>query len=401
MLQEFKDLLSKSTMREVALNGKFCRLVSYAMHPTTGNPENVILRLKWKAEDNVTGSIILREADITAGGFNPDTQTFEFFDSRGEQRSIRLWSQQTVLLPADQTARAAKPGFEPTLLSEFLRLWGRSAHFVLDEEAVRVVSSEMEPAYGAPHHIVVRVHWTVGPHRQHASLTEQNILDGRFDPARQAFVFVDRDRKPVAIQLQQPDDTIVAPSGLPATATKPMFDRFVALFEQADQISLGIGTLTPVEDFRRLPTTGEPDNPVLVVDYLERRYTRRVEFTESGIASASYSDGVFSIQTRGGWVLHVNLLRNGARLKLESAEKAVYVVVQEGGSSEELYVYSFDSDEDASAYRLDAWASGSYRTAPTVKVPASLAAHPAFFEVAQQLAKTALTLDGVAEASGV
>lgn len=51
-----------------------------------------------------------------------------------------------------------------------------------------------------------------------------------------------------------------------------------------------------------------------------------------------------------------------------------FVVVQEGGSSGELYIHSSPSEEDAVAFR-ESCADAAYRTSGVIEVPAALAAH--------------------------
>lgn len=48
-----------------------------------------------------------------------------------------------------------------------------------------------------------------------------------------------------------------------------------------------------------------------------------------------------------------------------------YVVVQEGGSTGEVYVHTFDTDVEADDYRVEA-AKGGYRTSDVISIPASL-----------------------------
>ena len=52
----------------------------------------------------------------------------------------------------------------------------------------------------------------------------------------------------------------------------------------------------------------------------------------------------------------------------------VFMVVQEGGSSSELYVHLFNTHQDAVDYRVDCADDGAYRTTPVVELPDKLAA---------------------------
>lgn len=49
-----------------------------------------------------------------------------------------------------------------------------------------------------------------------------------------------------------------------------------------------------------------------------------------------------------------------------------YIVVQEGGTSTELYVITFDTEEDANEYREECSRDGGYSTTPPVRVPKGL-----------------------------
>lgn len=59
---------------------------------------------------------------------------------------------------------------------------------------------------------------------------------------------------------------------------------------------------------------------------------------------------------------------------LNDVHGPAYVVVQQGGSSCEMYVHSHDSEEDAENHRVDCARDGAYRTSPVIPVPASVAA---------------------------
>lgn len=55
----------------------------------------------------------------------------------------------------------------------------------------------------------------------------------------------------------------------------------------------------------------------------------------------------------------------------------VHLVVQEGGSSTEIYFAQFATADEAQAHR-DSCAEAAYRTSPVIPVPRSLAEHPEF-----------------------
>ncbi|WP_130355661.1 hypothetical protein [Pigmentiphaga kullae] len=74
-------------------------------------------------------------------------------------------------------------------------------------------------------------------------------------------------------------------------------------------------------------------------------------------------------------------------------EPSTFLVIQEGGSSQELYTHVFDNRDDADAYRTSSADEGSYRTSSPIEVPLSLADHPAFGCVAEAIAKGAVSVD--------
>ena len=55
-----------------------------------------------------------------------------------------------------------------------------------------------------------------------------------------------------------------------------------------------------------------------------------------------------------------------------------FLVVQEGGSSTELYVHSFDTDKDAQAFRASC-GGAAYRTTTPISIPGALAASQSFW----------------------
>jgi hypothetical protein len=62
----------------------------------------------------------------------------------------------------------------------------------------------------------------------------------------------------------------------------------------------------------------------------------------------------------------------------------VFAVLQEGGTSSEIYLLSSRTEAEAQQVRI-ACANDSYRTSPPVSIPADLAAHPAFSAVVAQM----------------
>lgn len=68
----------------------------------------------------------------------------------------------------------------------------------------------------------------------------------------------------------------------------------------------------------------------------------------------------------------------------------VPVVIQEGGSTGELYLHAFDDEAQAQAYRYKARDEGSYRTSPVMAVARALVA-PGVLAAAESLMRTAAT----------
>lgn len=60
----------------------------------------------------------------------------------------------------------------------------------------------------------------------------------------------------------------------------------------------------------------------------------------------------------------------------EKTANHVFGVVQEGGSSTELYFSLHDTRAEADAFRQDCAENGSYRTSPVIPLPAHLAEDP-------------------------
>ncbi len=70
-----------------------------------------------------------------------------------------------------------------------------------------------------------------------------------------------------------------------------------------------------------------------------------------------------------------------------------WLLVQEGGSSSELYVHGWDTQEEAEDDRVNCTRNGAYRTSPVIEVNASLTNHPAFYETVEALLSASRALD--------
>jgi len=66
-------------------------------------------------------------------------------------------------------------------------------------------------------------------------------------------------------------------------------------------------------------------------------------------------------------------------------EAKVFVLIQEGGSSAELYIHAHGSRGEAEDDRLSCENDGAYRTSEIIEVPATLANVAGFYELAEQL----------------
>jgi hypothetical protein len=76
--------------------------------------------------------------------------------------------------------------------------------------------------------------------------------------------------------------------------------------------------------------------------------------------------------------------------------KPAFVLIQEGGSSAELYVHAWDTRCEAEHDRIDCTRNGAYRTSEIIEVPGALANHPGFYDTVAEFVKAAnQTLDYV------
>jgi hypothetical protein len=73
-------------------------------------------------------------------------------------------------------------------------------------------------------------------------------------------------------------------------------------------------------------------------------------------------------------------------------DKPVFVLIQEGGTSFELYIHAHTTREDAEDDRVSCETDGAYRTSDILEVPSSLADEPGFYELAEKLVCAVATL---------
>ncbi|KVP65670.1 hypothetical protein WJ97_11625 [Burkholderia ubonensis] len=85
-------------------------------------------------------------------------------------------------------------------------------------------------------------------------------------------------------------------------------------------------------------------------------------------------------------------LASVTREEAPSGEEQVYVLIQEGGTSFELYIHAHGSREEAEDDRVSCEDNGAYRTSDIIEVPSSLADQPGFYELAEQLVCSAATI---------
>lgn len=70
-----------------------------------------------------------------------------------------------------------------------------------------------------------------------------------------------------------------------------------------------------------------------------------------------------------------------------------YCVIQEGGTSEELYLTVFDDNQSAIDYQKDCEQDGSYRTSQILEIPAAIADTAGFWDIANALVSLHLTIE--------
>ncbi len=148
------------------------------------------------------------------------------------------------------------------------------------------------------------------------------------------------------------------------------------------------------------PADGTPDNQVVRLAWTDsdNRLCSTI-LTENGLNNATVTQtGYFEVEDFEGTPLLLKMIAKGLMLKPEDADTPVYVLIQEGGSSQELYIHAHSTREEAEEDRRSCCEDGSYRTSDILEVPASLANHPKFYEFAEQLARATLTLDYPSEA---
>lgn len=91
----------------------------------------------------------------------------------------------------------------------------------------------------------------------------------------------------------------------------------------------------------------------------------------------------------GAWDEPSGELAQGAGGEEPEEGDTVFVVIQEGGATGELYTSSWPTREEAEAFRFNCRDEGSYRTSPVIEVARALAREP-FYEVVEQFMRSAV-----------
>lgn len=182
-----------------------------------------------------------------------------------------------------------------------------------------------------------------------------------------------------------------------------MLEDFMALLRKAEDVFV-VGELAQRVAQRTVaPVMGVAHHQVVTLGWQDEEGRAQAAYlTEAGVAAGTFNEGTgaFEFVDRDGGRIALRLHSRAEPLRprgqpAPAKDRTVFAVVQEGGSSSELYLHQFDKMEDAEQYRRDSWTDGAYRTSPVVEVPLSLADHPEFHTVVENLLKAALEVDGV------
>lgn len=174
-----------------------------------------------------------------------------------------------------------------------------------------------------------------------------------------------------------------------------MLNEFLELLGQADAVLVGTSgaVATSVTTAKQV---GEPSNQValLTVDA-----DLQVKLTEECVASGRFDrdSATFMFIDADGEHVDVCLMKAKQPLRLaasvEEGKGPHFLVIQEGGSSQELYVQSLFTRAQAARYQASCGAEGAYRTSDVIEVSADLAEHPDFYRIAEQLARAVFSLE--------
>lgn len=153
-------------------------------------------------------------------------------------------------------------------------------------------------------------------------------------------------------------------------------------------------------EFTTAALTGEAENQVLNLTYRAGSEDFRFTFTEEGLAEATLVQGTGRILANDSEGDLQSLLISGEGEVLIPAKVdpgTVHIVVQEGGSSTEIYAHAFDNREAAAYHRLSC-ASGSYRTSEVVEISSALADQPGFMDAVSDILRASINFSYPCEA---
>lgn len=173
-----------------------------------------------------------------------------------------------------------------------------------------------------------------------------------------------------------------------------MLNEFMDLLSKAESVLVG----EKLQKARVVARTPAGD-PSFTVASLAAGEGLTVDLTEEGVSAGRFDDKTksFLLFDALGAEVNVRLLLNGQALcppeGFGENKGPHFLVVQEGGSSQELYVHSLFTRAQAHRYQVGAGEDGAYRTSDVIEVPADLAAHPDFYRIAEELVKAAFTLE--------
>lgn len=171
-----------------------------------------------------------------------------------------------------------------------------------------------------------------------------------------------------------------------------MMTKFLSLLARATTVTMNDATVVQVQ---LSEVTGEPENQVVRLSWTEDRPgTFGTSLTEEGLALVTFDakTGMFQLDDYEGDPVTLTL-ESGSEVLTPDSEDVVYILIQEGGSSCELYVHVHSTRKDAEADRISCRDDGAYRTSKDIiEVPASLADHPMFSEFAEMLVGATTTL---------
>lgn len=164
-----------------------------------------------------------------------------------------------------------------------------------------------------------------------------------------------------------------------------MMTKFLSLLARAQVVTLANGTVAEVE---LADVTGQPDNQVVRLNWTEEGIGAcGTVLTEEGLAAVTFDSAsqTFTLNDYEGDPV-VLALKEDDEVLTPDSEDVVYILIQEGGSSCELYIHSHSTRADAEDDRISCRDDGAYQTSNIiVPVPRSLAEHPSFYEVAEKL----------------